>query len=150
MELFLASFIIGVGMGLVVREIAKFKGYQQLFGWFFYGFMIWPVALIHSLVLENRKVTINEHKTPKDITQETKNSVEEKQVSRKIILPESYRLQEEKMRAKSTKMEGNREELEKAVEARQDAHDKSTKFVIVMITLLGLFILFLFLYSRWL
>ena len=147
MELFLVfPLIIGVGMGFVVRDIAKSKGYEHLFGWFLYGFMISPVALIHSLILENRKEKSNnnEHRTPKDITQEIKNSVEEKQLSRKIILPDSYRLQEEKVRAKSKTMEGNREELEKEVEARQDARDKNFK---VVITLLGLFILLLFLFA---
>ncbi len=37
-------------LGLVIALIARSKG-RSGFGWFVYGALIWPVALVHILVL---------------------------------------------------------------------------------------------------
>ena len=42
-------FAIWVVMGLVVAIIASSKGKSGL-GWFVYGLLIWPIALVHILV----------------------------------------------------------------------------------------------------
>lgn len=45
MEFLILWLILGVVVGL----IANSKG-RSGFGWFLYGFLIWPVALVHILV----------------------------------------------------------------------------------------------------
>jgi hypothetical protein len=45
--------VISFGMGLAISNIAKEKGYDS-FPWFVYGFLIWPVALLHVWVLKSR------------------------------------------------------------------------------------------------
>lgn len=42
-------FLFWVFLGIVVALIARSKGRSGL-AWFFYGFLIWPVALVHVLV----------------------------------------------------------------------------------------------------
>lgn len=39
-----------VVMGLIVALVARSKGRSGV-GWFFYGLLIWPVALVHILVI---------------------------------------------------------------------------------------------------
>lgn len=47
----LFMWIIGwLIMGLIVAAVASGRG-RSGFGWFFYGFLIWPLALIHVLAL---------------------------------------------------------------------------------------------------
>ncbi len=41
--------IIGIVMGVVVALVANSKGRSGC-AWFFYGVLIWPVALVHILV----------------------------------------------------------------------------------------------------
>ena len=50
MEIFLALWLtMGIGAGL----IARLKGYSFL-GWFFYGFFLGGIALLHSIMLRAR------------------------------------------------------------------------------------------------
>lgn len=49
----LGLIIFWLVMALVVAVAAGAKGYDGV-GWFFYGLLIWPVALIHILVKERR------------------------------------------------------------------------------------------------
>ena len=54
----LLFFIIG---GLIVGLIASSKGYN-FFGWFIYGGLLFPIGLIHSIVLEPKEEIIEERK----------------------------------------------------------------------------------------
>lgn len=47
--------IFSVLMGILVAGIATFKGGNFVL-WFFYGTFLWPVAIIHSLVMRKRPV----------------------------------------------------------------------------------------------
>jgi uncharacterized membrane protein len=50
----IGSLVIAAGLGFIPASIAKNKGYS--FGlWWFYGWMLFIVALIHSLVLTDKK-----------------------------------------------------------------------------------------------
>lgn len=49
-------FVLWLVGGLVVALIASSKGRNGC-GWFIYGFLLWPIALVHILVSPpNRKV----------------------------------------------------------------------------------------------
>ena len=48
MEIYIVSLIIAAGLGFIPASIAKKKGYS--FGlWWFYGWMLFIVAIIHLL-----------------------------------------------------------------------------------------------------
>jgi hypothetical protein len=38
-------------MAVIVAMVANSKG-RYAFGWFFYGLLIWPIALVHALLLK--------------------------------------------------------------------------------------------------
>jgi len=42
-------------LGFIPASIAKDKGYENMGAWWFYGWMLFIVALIHSICLENKK-----------------------------------------------------------------------------------------------
>jgi hypothetical protein len=43
-------FFLWMLMAVVVAMVAKSKG-RSAIAWFFYGFLIWPIALVHALLL---------------------------------------------------------------------------------------------------
>jgi len=43
-------FLLWILLGIVVALVARSKG-RSGFGWFLYGFLIWPVALVHILLV---------------------------------------------------------------------------------------------------
>lgn len=47
--------LLAVPLGLIPACIAKEKGYENFWGWWFYGWMLFIVALIHSLCLHDKK-----------------------------------------------------------------------------------------------
>lgn len=51
METFLAFAVICAFLGLIPASIASSKG-RSFFGWWIYGFFLWLIALIHSLVIQ--------------------------------------------------------------------------------------------------
>lgn len=53
-------FIIWIIMAFIVASVASSKG-KSGFGWFVYGFLLWPVALIHVLVTRPDKVVVEQN-----------------------------------------------------------------------------------------
>jgi hypothetical protein len=50
------SFVIWLVMGFVVACVANEKGFWVV-GWFVYGILLWPIALMHVLIVKpNGKV----------------------------------------------------------------------------------------------
>ena len=47
----LVVFVVWILMAIIVAGVATSKGFSG-FGWFLYGLLIWPVALIHVLVAQ--------------------------------------------------------------------------------------------------
>ena len=52
MEL-LIGLIVAAGLGFIPAEIAKKKGRTNYWLWWFYGWMLFIVALIHSLCMDD-------------------------------------------------------------------------------------------------
>ena len=52
-----ASLIIAAGLGFIPAEIAKRKGRENYWAWWFYGWMLFIVALIHSLCMADYNAT---------------------------------------------------------------------------------------------
>lgn len=48
--------LLWIIMAVIVTMIAGKKGRDRI-GWFFYGFFIWPIALVHILLASDLKVT---------------------------------------------------------------------------------------------
>ena len=126
MELVLASLVVGIVMGVLIMGIAGSKGYEQSFGWFFYGFMIWPIALIHSLLLEPKKNPQegNKQKTSRRESAKT----EEDSI---IILPESHVFSRRKERGELEILE-KKAELER-IEKLELEEKKVVKIILISI-----------------
>lgn len=55
MEIYIVSLIIAAGLGFIPANIAKKKGYS--FGlWWFYGWMLFIVAIIHVSLIPDKNV----------------------------------------------------------------------------------------------
>ena len=50
---FLIGLIVAAGLGFIPAEIAKKKGRTNYWLWWFYGWMLFIVALIHSLCMDD-------------------------------------------------------------------------------------------------
>ena len=55
----MAFLIIFVALGLIPAFIAQKRG-RDFGGWWIYGALVFPIALIHSLLLEPDKIAIEE------------------------------------------------------------------------------------------
>ena len=51
------NLLLFVILGIIVAGIARNKGRSGL-GWFFYGALLFPVALVHALLLERTRQNI--------------------------------------------------------------------------------------------
>ncbi|MEP9376209.1 hypothetical protein ABLE91_05825 [Aquabacter sp. CN5-332] len=51
MEVFLVFVLIGLGLAFIPAKIAENKG-REFFPWYFYGFFLFLIALIHSFLLK--------------------------------------------------------------------------------------------------
>lgn len=51
---YIITLVIAAGLGLIPANIAKNKGYDNFWLWWFYGWMLFIVALIHSLCLSDK------------------------------------------------------------------------------------------------
>ena len=49
--------ILWIVMGIIVAMIARSKGLSAI-GWFIYGALIWPIALVHALLIKPSTGTI--------------------------------------------------------------------------------------------
>ena len=130
-------------MAFIVMGIANSKGYEQSFGWFVYGLMIWPVALIHSLILENRI----RHQGHRDSVPESKRR-NDSEGSSIIILPESSLLVGRDKKAElaskaKTKLEvDKKKELERTKKLLQE-EKRMAKILLLFIIVFGFSILLL-------
>ena len=52
-EAFLVILIIAAGLGFIPATIAKKKGREKFWLWWLYGWLLFIVALIHSIVMED-------------------------------------------------------------------------------------------------
>ena len=49
--------IVAAGLGFIPAEIAKNKGKENYWLWWFYGWMLFIVAIIHAMCLEDSSVS---------------------------------------------------------------------------------------------
>ena len=66
---FIWALIVTIPLGFIPACIAKEKGYGNFWGWWCYGWLLFLVALIHSLCLKDKK----EAKTLKENIESTFN-----------------------------------------------------------------------------
>ena len=90
MELII-GLIIAAGLGFIPAEIAKKKGRTNYWLWWFYGWMLFIVALIHSLCMED----LNPQKGKSKQTMRTEIGIADELIKYKELLDQEVITQEE-------------------------------------------------------
>lgn len=56
---YIIALVIAAGLGFIPANIAKNKGYDNFWLWWFYGWMLFIVALIHACVMKDKNAPVN-------------------------------------------------------------------------------------------
>lgn len=95
------SLVIAAGLGLIPANIAKKKG--RSFGlWWFYGWMLFIVALIHSLLMKDNNLQHEHHDNPQNYAANINSSADEikkykELLDQGILTEEEFQLKKEQI-----------------------------------------------------